>query len=273
MKITVCSKDEMVANIQKSRSMREAAKLCNMSYSSFRRYAQQYGVYEPEKPTRFQVCYSVDPNIEQQYCCRHCGKLCQNLRSLRMHESKCPKNAERVYVSYTKGRTAWNKGLTKESNDSVAQYAKKISENYANGSVLPNIALYKWTEERRRQQSERKKKLYKEHPEKHPNIMCAANRCNLTYPEQVTYDWLSAYGMKPIHNYHFVTDVSNRYVDFYVPRYNLFIEVDGEYWHKNKTRDQAKDLDAKRHGKITLRIKPKQHIVSQLVEFFEELKY
>ena len=103
--------------------------------------------------------------------------------------------------------------------------------------------------------------------------MCAANRCNLTYPEQVTYDWLSAYGMKPIHNYHFVTDVSNRYVDFYVPRYNLFIEVDGEYWHKNKTRDQAKDLDAKRHGKITLRIKPKQHIVSQLVEFFEELKY
>ena len=37
----------------------------------------------------------------------------------------------------------------------------------------------------------------------------------------------------------------------------MFIEVDGEYWHKDKEKDINKDKDALANGYITLRLKPK----------------
>ena len=272
MKANVCTKAEMEANIQLARSMREAAKLCNMTYTSFRRYAKQYGIYEPNKPTRLHVKYCTE-EVSEPGACRFCNKPCKNQHSLSAHERSCPKNPNRTYVSHTIGHTAWNKGLTKETNVIVAGYAEKIKDNYASGKVTPYFASYEWTDERRKQQSERKKQLYKCHPEKHPNALCAGNKCKMTYPEQVTYEWLVSYGYKVIHNYHFVTSNFNRYVDFYVPRYNLFIEVDGEHWHKNKAIDIEKDIDAKHNGKITLRLIPKKHITNQLCEYFSELKY
>jgi hypothetical protein len=90
--------------------------------------------------------------------------------------------------------SSWNKGLTKETDKRVAKNAKNVSESLkkaiANGYVSPTWNGTYWTEEKRKEQSERKKKLYKEHPEKHPNRKLANNRSRMNYPEQVTYDWL-----------------------------------------------------------------------------------
>lgn len=38
--------------------------------------------------------------------CRYCGKQCKSLNSLTNHERLCPKNPDRVYISYTKGKPA-----------------------------------------------------------------------------------------------------------------------------------------------------------------------
>lgn len=121
-----------------------------------------------------------------------------------------------------------------------------------------------WTEELRKEQSERKKKLYAEHPEKHPNVKLAGNRGRMTYPEQLTFDWLNEHSIQNEHNYHFVTDKFNRYVDFYLPTLNVFIEVDGEHWHKDTQKDVDKDNDALRCGIKTIRIKPKLNVIKQL---------
>lgn len=168
---------------------------------------------------------------------------------------------------------AWNKGLTKETSDKVAQFANTLKQKTEAGLLLPPGKRVNWTDELRQAQSERKKALYIEHPEKHPNAMCAGNKKKMTYPEQITCDWLNSYGIKAIHNFHYVSKKFNRYVDFYVPHLKLFIEVDGSYWHKDKTRDINKDKDAKENGFYTLRLNTKVKIIDQLNEYFYELKY
>lgn len=127
-----------------------------------------------------------------------------------------------------------------------------------------------WTQERRQAQSEHKKKFYSEHPEQHPNRKLAGNRGKMTYPEQLVNDWLIAHSIEFVHNYHYTTDKFNRYVDFCLVGQNIFIEVDGEHWHQDKTFDEAKDLDAQQHGIKTIRIKPKLNIIEQLEK---ELKF
>lgn len=58
--------------------------------------------------------------------CKFCEKECKNQNSLRNHERLCPKNVNRVYVSYTLGRIPWNKGLTKDSNESLLQASETM---------------------------------------------------------------------------------------------------------------------------------------------------
>jgi very-short-patch-repair endonuclease len=91
-----------------------------------------------------------------------------------------------------------------------------------------------WTPERRKTQSEAKKKLYKEHPEKHPNRKLANNRQQMSYPEKLVYDWLTTQSIEFIHQ----RKIDKYYVDFNIG--SLCIEVDGKYFH-NKESDIKRD--------------------------------
>lgn len=71
--------------------------------------------------------------------CIYCEKLCKNKNSLAQHECRCKLNPNKYSVvnnfgSYSaNGCTAWNKGLTKETDIRVARYAKTFSTNYQAG--------------------------------------------------------------------------------------------------------------------------------------------
>lgn len=69
--------------------------------------------------------------MEIKYICKFCSKECKNANSHRNHERLCPSNPNRNYVSHTIGHKAWNKGLTKETNESVAKFGKTFSERYS----------------------------------------------------------------------------------------------------------------------------------------------
>ena len=207
--------------------------------------------------------------MEENYICKFCGKVCKNANSLRNHERLCKENPEHQVSSWVKfnhERGAWNKGLTKETDERVRKCGETLSSNIRCGITKQYEHSSIWTDELRKKQSERKKKLYAKHPEKHPNVKCAGNRGKMTYPEQLTFDWLNEHSIKNEHNYHFVTEQFNRYVDFYLPELNIFIEVDGEHWHKDIAVDEAKDLDALNNGIKTIRIKPKLKVIKQLEE-------
>lgn len=69
--------------------------------------------------------------MEIKYICKFCSKECKNANSHRNHERLCSLNPNRNYVSHTIGHKAWNKGLTKETDERVKNYGKTCSERYS----------------------------------------------------------------------------------------------------------------------------------------------
>lgn len=65
--------------------------------------------------------------------CKFCGKECKNRNSLVQHEIRCKKNSNKINTIIKgfndKGniRFAWNKGLTKETDERVLKHSIKIS--------------------------------------------------------------------------------------------------------------------------------------------------
>ena len=73
----------------------------------------------------------------------------------------------------------WNKGLTKETDERIrhnAESVKKSMEKLVADGWVPECAKYWEDPEHRKEQSEKKKRLYAEHPEKHPNRKLSGNR-------------------------------------------------------------------------------------------------
>ena len=204
----------------------------------------------------------------EEYICKFCGKGCKNANSLRNHERLCKNNPNRQNSNFVKFNNErekiWNKGLTKETDKRLKKASETLKKSYENGNVKIFDHKVVWTKERREEQSKRKKVLYSKYPEKHPNAKLSGNKNKMTYPEQLTFEWLNDKGIKNEHNYHFVTEKFNRYVDFYLPELNIFIEVDGEYWHTDTEKDISKDKDAFEQGIKTIRIKPKLNVLEQL---------
>lgn len=148
-------------------------------------------------------------------------------------------------------RTIWNKGLTKEDSR-VQKYANTISKNKK--GLKPN---FEWTEELRKKQSDRKKELYINYPEKHPNRKLASNRNNWTYPEKIAAKWLDDHHFKYEKN----KNINGYYPDFLID--NIIIEIDGEYFHNNE-KDAIRDEKLKALGYTIYRIKAKERIEERL---------
>lgn len=93
----------------------------------------------------------------------------------------------------------------------------------------------------------------------------------MSYPEGVAYDWLIKNDIPFIHQYRTLSyNGEFRFVDFYIPDKNLFVEIDGEYWHKYSSEaDSKKDEFAlKEYGIKTVRISAKKSIELQLEQIF-----
>lgn len=179
------------------------------------------------------------PSKPGGWVCNLCGKVYRTRRLLEEHKKtdKHPGGAARI---------PWNKGLTKD-DPRVAKCGHKEW----------------WTDQRRHEQSLRKKKFYAENPEKHPNRILANNRSNMSYPERVAFDWLVKNNIQFEHQYR----LWDRFVDFYIPSMNTLLEVDGNYWH-NKEKDDAKDAKASAAGYKTLRISASEKIEERLMTYF-----
>lgn len=85
---------------------------------------------------------STNPNLitKSDLYCRFCGKQCKNLDSLRNHERLCKLNPNRQLSPYEKyglspnftgkGKAAWNKGLTKETDERVRRNSEAKKEHF-----------------------------------------------------------------------------------------------------------------------------------------------
>lgn len=64
--------------------------------------------------------------------CKFCGRDCKNEKARAQHQLLCKMNpnARPHTGGLKKGNKTWNKGLTKETSESVARYSKTLSEKY-----------------------------------------------------------------------------------------------------------------------------------------------
>ena len=186
--------------------------------------------------------------------CKFCNKDCKSLNSFKNHERLCPHNPDRKYVSHTKGKTPWNKGLTKETDERVAENAKGVS-NTLKGR--PSSVV--WTDEMRKAKSDWRKQLHKDFPEMHPNRRLAGNRKKMSYPEKVAYDYLTRYNIVFEHN----KKIDKYYPDFVIGK--LIVEIDGAQWH-DKEKDKIRDKVISNYGYQVVRILSTENIEERLSE-------
>lgn len=77
-----------------------------------------------------------------EVACQYCGKLCK-LYGLKNHEKYCKENPNRIadkrdMSKFNNGTyVAWNKGLTKDTDERVANNGKNISESFLSGKSNP----------------------------------------------------------------------------------------------------------------------------------------
>ena len=102
----------------------------------------------------------------------------------------------------------------------------------------------KRTKQQKENISNSKKEFYKIHPEKHINKILS-QKGFMTCLEKQVKTWLDERQVKYIHQY----KIGNMFCDFYLPKTNEVIEVDGAFWHQNQKKDIIRD-------KKILRFKP-----------------
>jgi len=162
---------------------------------------------------------------------------------------------------------AWNKGLTKETDERVAKYSSSISETFKRKieeGWQPYFSTDEfWTEEKRQEFSEMKKEFFHLNPEEHPNRKVAGNRSKMTYPEQIAFDWLKKRGFEALHNQR----IEGFYPDFLIDK--IIIEIDGEYWH-NEEKDAKRDKILQNAGYVVHRIKASSKIEEELEKIFRD---
>ena len=72
--------------------------------------------------------------------CKFCGKECKNKNSLVQHEIRCKENPNKINACISNfnniGRIAWNKGLTKETDERVRQRGLNLHNNVKSGKTI-----------------------------------------------------------------------------------------------------------------------------------------
>ena len=136
---------------------------------------------------------------------------------------------------------------SKLKNKRYNKYCNNCTDKINKGEL--NKIYPKITEEAKFKMSESKKKLYKIHPEKHPNVRCAKNI--ESYPEKFFKEFLELNNIYKDIDYKQNYKIDKYYVDFYFFKLNLSVEIDGERWHdRNDNREIERENKIKEKTKI-----------------------
>ena len=177
--------------------------------------------------------------------CGFCHKECPNENSLRNHERLCKGNPNRQQSNLTEyfkpGHVAWNKGLTKESDERVAQYGKTYSNRIKSGEITCWVTgLSKETDERLQKLSQKVSNTIKNKVSKNEWHKSLGKKKRIQYKDiwldstweaivakyldDNNIDWIV-----PSISFEYELDGEKHqyYPDFYLPQYNRYIEVKG----------------------------------------------
>lgn len=166
-------------------------------------------------------------------------------RKKRLYHPRTALEKEAISIGTKKaleGKHAWNLGQTKETNESVAKYAKaregrkltqeqknKISETLKANPLKPMLGKHHSEESRQkiREARARQKSLPKEN----------------TLPERIAKQVMSKNNIDYIHQFSLYPMLPKRSKsDFFLPFHSIFLFIDGDFIHANPKFHKANDL-------------------------------
>jgi very-short-patch-repair endonuclease len=196
----------------------------------------------------------------EKYNCKYCGKECKNKNSLIQHEIRCKKNPNKLvspFVKYNKlnkeNGTIWNKGLTKETDESVRKGSEELKRRYANGEIEVWCNGKTLTDDTKNKISESMKKAHSEN--RAHNIGMSRWNNEPSYPEK----WFMSVIENEFDDKDYIREYSfGRFsLDFAWVAKKKCIEIDGEQHQRfqdYKERDMRKDALLKENGWEVLRL-------------------
>lgn len=170
--------------------------------------------------------------MEENYICKYCGKVCKNANSLRNHERLCKENPEKQessWIKFNHERGAWNKGLTKETDERVNKQSKTLTEEYKFGRLVNAIKGTKHSDEHKKKISESRKQYLIEHPDKVPYLINHHSKGD-SYPEKYFKEVFDNEHVDYKQNYY----QCGYFLDFAWLEKKIYLEVDGEQHYLDK---------------------------------------
>lgn len=202
--------------------------LCGQEISKSN-YTKHIGRHEKHPETFEKPPYSLD---HDGLICQYCGKEWKNRNSLCTHERQCEKNPKRQKIIIegfnNVGRTAWNKGLTKETDERVKQRGEKLHNRYVNKELIRYNLGSHHTEEEKYNLSRKMKDFLSKNPDKVPYILNHSSK--MSYPEKYFIDLFEKESINLIYHYRI-----NKYeLDFCDLNKKIDVEIDGDQHYLDK---------------------------------------
>ncbi len=176
-------------------------------------------------------------NAYNNWQCKYCEFVGRTRRELQIHHKDCH--------NCGKSHKAWNKGLTKDTDERIRKYGTSISKALK-GTTKPPVS-----DITRQKLSESRKKYIAEHD----GIWWSSrSKCKRSYAEEWTKHILETECAEfPfVEEYHY----GRWFLDFAWPDRKLYVEIDGSQheWPERKAKDIEKDEYCKEHGWNCLRL-------------------
>lgn len=182
----------------------------------------------------------MNDNLEKKYICEYCKKICKNKNSYSQHIIRCKFNENRINVyreNFNKrGRIAWNKGLTKETDKRILIQSSTYKQNQTLGKHKSHIKQY-FSKERRQHLSEVAIRRGLGGVRQTKKILYKGVKLGSTYEVELAKD-LDANNIKwniPKRIKYF--DLNNKLhyysPDLYLPDYNIYLDPKNDFLINN----------------------------------------
>ena len=213
--------------------------------------------------------------METSCICKFCGKSCKNENSQRNHERLCPKNPDRKYVSHTIGHKAWNKGLTKATDERVRGYSETFSKRYK-GTELGKLRLgHPCSEEHKAKMRDIAFRRHLGGWHTSRSIEYNGIKLDSEYELMVAKE-LDSNGIKWERPSYFLwaddSGIKHRYYpDFYLKEYEVYLDPKNDYLINNKSErfgitDKEKISIVEKQNGIRILILDKDHLLWENIQ-------
>lgn len=188
--------------------------------------------------------------MEEQYICKFCGRVCKNANSLRNHERLCKENPDRDLRSIENLRkgayewqlnhAAWNKGLTKETDERLKKASETYNNNFKAGLFKASFKGKRHTEEYKAYMSEvaKRRHLGGWHTSKsiEYNGVILDSEYEFCVAKELDENNIKWERPSPLLWKDENLNEHRYYPDFYLPEYNVYLDPKNDYLINNKSK-------------------------------------